>query len=510
MMDDNSLKKKGKLELVSIVHDLLAKNKTLKKSLKFEKTKATALSALNATSSATTFFKKIVENFPIKPTSTLRLVLDSDDILKNQIAEGHGVDSESFSYLDQQVAEQLGGKYILEVNDTSKIHNLVFDPEKPYPRSIYAFPLLFLERKVGIVWIADKNTKAYSAEDIADIKTMVEEFEWSLGFLADYLRTEQARSVYLAAIDSADDPILLCDFSGTIVESNQTAKKVFSLNVQEDKLGEDVLRLFSSLKNLPERFTITVDFAEYSGKKTKIKFQQSAVHYAYRFTNITKERERERYLEGVIGALTHRITGELENINGFVSLALALGELSSKQEKYLQKIAEASEQIASESHDLLSVNRLKAEGFLSLSMVDLVGLITNTVDRFAPVLTQKQLQIQMNLGGSPKMLLTDSGLVKQLLLNLMESAARDASMGSEIEIILHEEQNGLAFSILDKGVGLSAPDISAILGNSAKVAETHKNLYNARIITTLLLGSIEIDSQLGEGKKVKILLKQID
>jgi len=108
------------------------------------------------------------------------------------------------------------------------------------------------------------------------------------------------------------------------------------------------------------------------------------------------------------------------------------------------------------------------------------------------------------------MLLTDSGLVKQLLLNLMESAARDASMGSEIEIILHEEQNGLAFSILDKGVGLSAPDISAILGNSAKVAETHKNLYNARIITTLLLGSIEIDSQLGEGKKVKILLEQID
>jgi signal transduction histidine kinase len=508
MMDIEELRKKKKAELISIVEKLDSENLQLGSEIRFERAKAEALSKLSASSSVEEYFHSILFGFPIKATSALRLVLADKDLFGKSVTDGIGLNQEEFGYLDDQVSDQLGGKSVLVIEDTSRVHNLLFLPDKIYPKSIYAFPIIFSEQKVGFIWAADKEINAYNNQDLSRMKRIVGEFEWALGFLVVHLKNIQAESVFNAALNAIDNPVLLCDDSGEIVFHNQSAQREFSIHQTERVHGSTVTNLIELLKELPKNINLQFNDLQFEGSKLVVSVPNHGDHYLYYFINNTQEKLRGRYLAAIIDTITADINRGLEAIEGYTSLVSVLGELSPKQIEYIEGIAEESNRISKITNGLLNLNRMNSEGFLTIKSVSITELMQELAQKFQPVLMQKQLKINLDLGSDPVCIETDADMVEQLLLNLLESATQDAKMGSEISVTLAKNETDIAIGIQEKSAGLSKPDIEAIFLEQAGVADSRKNLYNARIIAKLLLGKIEIESQLGEGKKVNITLKQ--
>ena len=508
MMDFKELKNKNKSELISIIEQLTSENLSLEDENRLSKAKASALSSLSTVSSVEGYFHSLLSDLPLKPTGSLRLVLEGKDLFNQPVVDGVGFNHEDFQYLDDQIKDQLGGKSVLEIEDTSRVHNLLFKPEMNYPRSIYAFPIIFSEKKVGFMWAADQQINAYSDQDVSQMRRIVGEFEWALGFLVEHLKKKQAESVCAAVFNSLDNPVLLCDASGEIFFHNQSAESEFGLDQADRKRGDGITDFLEALRQLPKIVNIQIDNLEFEGSKFTVNVPHFGNSYLYRFKNNTQEKKRERYLAAIIDAITADISRRLEAIKGFTSLVASLGELSPKQTEYINEIAGESNRIKKKTTGLLDINRMKADGFLNLNSVNITDLICDIVPQFQPVITHKQLKLRLDLGKDIIHIETDAEVFEQLILNLLESATQDAKIGSEVAVVLKENGNNFSLSIEDKSTGLSRPDIEAILLDQVGVADIHKNLYNARIITELLLGKIGIESQLGEGKKVNILLEQ--
>jgi len=508
MMDIDKLKNKSKPELISIIQQLSIENDSLGYEKKINHAKSLALAKLIATSSLRDYLLDLIDGITIKPTSSLRMVVEGNGLFGKKITAGVGPDHEDFLYLDFQVDEQLGGTSSLEIGDTSKIHNLIFESGKPYPRSLYAFPIVLADLKVGYIWIGDTNIHAYQAQDLSQIKRMVDELEWALAFYSHFVCVEQAKEIYLAALDDSTDPIVLCDVSGSIILSNKAARDVFLINCDKVVNNEAAPEVLEPLKKVPDSLVVFVDNQEYSAKRNEIKSVQSGDHFIYHFRNITRERSRERYFSAIIEALSIQIDKELETIKGFAVLTSSLGDLTEKQKTYLEKIEESINHLDSQTSDLFSLNRLNPDGFIKLSEVDLPELIDKVAGQFQPIFSQKQLKLEKELSKSFWKITTDYGLIEQILLNLFESASQDAKMGGDIVVALDVLPSSTSIHISDNGAGLSRPDIEAIMENHPRIAESQKNLYNARVLTNLILGKMEIKSELGEGKKVKITLEQ--
>lgn len=507
MMDMQELGKKNKAELISIVEKLNSENLVLVSEIRFANARATALSKIDNLSAIEEYLQSILFGVSIKPTSSLRLVLEGKDLFGASVSEGIGPNHEVFHYLDDQVGDQLGGKSVLIIEDTSRIHNLLFHPGKIYPRSIYAFPIIFSEKRVGFIWVADEQINAYNYQDLSSMKSIAGEFEWALGFLVDYLRKTQAESIYSAAMNALDNPVIFCDASGEIVFYNRSARREFGLDQAAEERGTEIAGLIESLKQLPKNVDLQVKTNNFQGSKSLVTIPNHENNYLYRFENCTQAKLRSRYLSAIIDAISMEVTGGLDAIEGYASLISSLGELSPKQISYLDGIADESKRVSLRTRGLLDVNRLNTNEFLTIGSVNITEFIREITQKFQPVLTQKQLKVRLEFEVEPVCIESDADLIEQLILNLFESATQDAKMGSEIIVNLLSNGIGITLSVEDKSSGLSKPDIDSIFMDKAGVAGSRKNLYNAFIIVELLLGTIDIESQLGVGKKVNISFK---
>ena len=93
------------------------------------------------------YFKEFSENILIKETSSIRIIFSKKDFFLQPFSIGYGVSNEDYSNLDDQINDQLGGKSNLIIQDTSKIHNIKFFPQKSYPRSLIAYPIIHNDMK---------------------------------------------------------------------------------------------------------------------------------------------------------------------------------------------------------------------------------------------------------------------------------------------------------------------------------------------------------------------------
>jgi len=507
-MDVQELKKKSKHEIISLLEQIVSENKTLEETLNFENQKISAFSKFRISNSVPDFINEIITKIPIRKTSSVRIILSSTDFLGKPIIAGSGLDHEQYQYLDVQVGEQLGGKSILKIEDTSKIHNLIFDPKKRFPRSIYAIPIILSQSKVGFLWIADLQINAYTDEKLTQIRKIISEFEYALGFFAELLKQKQVEEFMMGVINSFSEPIILCDPMGKIILKNHDAINAFFLDEKSIELKQISTRVQEFIHQKNEKFEIASAGNVFEATLFDLDIPNGKDYYFYRFRNVTREKAVNNYYHTIINSLSTNFRNELDQINGYGSIISGLGELTAKQADYLQKISLSTKQLKTIIRDLLDINRIKDETFLSLSEVDIKEILKEVSQIFLPVMLQKKLDLEIHSGDDPISIISDREIFKQLLISLFESATQDAAMSSILEIDLEKTETRTILGIRNKGRGLSQPDIVSILEKKSSSGAEHTHLINAKKIIDLLLGKMEIESQLGGGKKVVISLEE--
>ncbi|HVV70361.1 MAG TPA: ATP-binding protein, partial [Verrucomicrobiae bacterium] len=109
--------------------------------------------------------------------------------------------------------------------------------------------------------------------------------------------------------------------------------------------------------------------------------------------------------------------------------------------------------------------------------------------------------------------ISDKRLLKNILINLLSNAVKFSPEGAVIWLLVaHPSGGGLSLAVKDQGIGISREDQQHLFtsffrgGNAINIEGTGLGLHIVRRYADLLGGAVELQSALGEGTCITVVL----
>lgn len=223
--------------------------------------------------------------------------------------------------------------------------------------------------------------------------------------------------------------------------------------------------------------------------------------------------------------MSHEIRTPMNAILGFAEL-LDENIEDKKLKSFIKTIRSSGKALLLLINDILDLSKIES-GKLELikKKVNIKKLFDETLNIFKLLAEQKGLQLILDIDKNmPSAILIDQTRLNQILINLIGNAIKFTEKGSiNVSVIVnqvyeHTSKIDLTITVKDSGIGISQKDINRIFNtfeqaenqNIKKYGGTGLGLTISKKLTHLMNGSLEIDSQLGEGSSFEIKLKNID
>ena len=225
-----------------------------------------------------------------------------------------------------------------------------------------------------------------------------------------------------------------------------------------------------------------------------------------------------RYKSEFLANMSHELRTPL---NSSLILAKLLadnskGNLDKEQIKFAQSIYSAGNDLLDLINDILDISKVEA-GKLELSPENMAvgSLVDSLKNTFEPLAGQKKLAFEVVVdAATPASLYTDRQRVEQVLKNLLSNAIKFTETG-KVSLMVAEATGGyIAFAVRDSGIGIRQDQKSLIFDafrqadgtTSRRYGGTGLGLSISRDLTTLLGGSITVESAEGQGSVFTLLL----
>ncbi len=225
-----------------------------------------------------------------------------------------------------------------------------------------------------------------------------------------------------------------------------------------------------------------------------------------------------RYKSEFLANMSHELRTPL---NSSLILAKLLadnskGNLNDEQIKFAQSIYSAGNDLLNLINDILDISKVEA-GKLELSPENItVGkLVDSLKNTFEPLAGQKKLNFEVHVdAATPASIYTDRQRVEQILKNLLSNAIKFTETGT-VSLTVSEQAGGyVSFQVRDSGIGIRDDQQQIIFDafrqadgtTSRRYGGTGLGLSISRDLTTLLGGSITVESAEGKGSTFTLLL----
>lgn len=181
-----------------------------------------------------------------------------------------------------------------------------------------------------------------------------------------------------------------------------------------------------------------------------------------------------------------------------------------QREKHLQRIVSSVSMLTDILNDFLSVGKIE-EGKIQVRntefniqelVISIAGEIKGTL--------KKQQKLQYQHEGNPQVSL-DVSLLKHIIMNLVSNASKFSPEASPIEIKTSRDKHQIILSVKDHGMGISKEDQKHLMerffrgSNASTIQGTGLGLHIISKYAELMSGTIECNSELGNGTEFKII-----
>jgi len=497
----NKLRRSGLLKLVSKLNNSLEEKTAL---LLKERKKNRSFERVLINKNFREYFREFSKIISIKETNTVRILFSKKDFFLQAFSTGYGSLSDEYSSLDDQIAAQLGGKSNLIIQDTSKVHNIKFFPGKSFPRSIVAFPIVYNDLKVGLIWIGDENYRAFSPRDVEQFAYFVGEYQKNLAVVFNANKISQETISFQRAFNAIEEPFMISNKQKIITHANLSAIKEFNLTKNEDgSFSTDQIGLSELLNSAEISEKIRINDNDFEVSRLDVNSDDTQGITFHRFINRTREEALNTYLSTIISTITQHMRTPMIEIKGLVALIESLGDLSEKQKEFLFSISKNIQVVEKNVKDLMSVNRLNKDSFLEIKEVSVGDCINKAILTLAPLVEQKQITIKCDHNKQEKKIFSDDVLLNHIFLNILDHAIRESHLGGVVEINSHYGPNSLFVSIKDSGRGISKLDITKMMDD--KNSDQYENeIEITKNIMKILKGCVQVESNLGGGTKITL------
>lgn len=346
-----------------------------------------------------------------------------------------------------------------------------------------------------------------------------------------------------AIVNSVQDVIVAIDQHGTITDVNAAIHNVFGYETKE-VIGRNVKMLMGddhkskhdgyleSYLRTGEEHIIGKRRELFAIKKDGFRFpielsvNDARVDDEILFTGIIRDITHRRKNEENI-AEAHRAAVESANLkseflanmsheirtpmNGVIGMSEMLleSELTTEQRSLTRTVHESAESLLIIINDILDFSKIEA-GKLTIKPHDfqLIHILEAVMDLLAEEASRKQINLALFVDKDvPQSMISDSGRLRQILINLLGNALKFTEQGYVILHISCTEESKIRFEVKDSGSGI--PDeaqktlfdaFSQVDGSSTREhGGTGLGLAICHQLVDLLGGKLEVKSQYGEG-----------
>ena len=190
------------------------------------------------------------------------------------------------------------------------------------------------------------------------------------------------------------------------------------------------------------------------------------------------------------------------------------GQISQLQKENLQDLLNNAERLLALIDSLLDIAKIEA-GKLEVTVepVDLVEIIRGVILAVESTLNGKPVQVIRHTVPDLPFLNTDRGKLAQIILNLLDNAAKFTERG-EIKISASQQNGALKLEVSDTGIGIRKEDLNQVfeefrrggVSTSKKYRGTGLGLAIVKRLVGLLGGSIEVRSEVNVGSIFTVTL----
>lgn len=219
--------------------------------------------------------------------------------------------------------------------------------------------------------------------------------------------------------------------------------------------------------------------------------------------------EHETQRRNLMANVTHELRTPLTVIQGRIEGML--DGVYPRQDSHFESILEETRQMGRLIEDL-RILALAESGALDLHKepTDLPVLIGETMAALRPHAEAKGIDCQMELDDDIPLANIDSLRIRTVLVNLITNATRHTANGDKIRTTCRMlDQYHLEIAIHDTGEGIDAQDLPHIFERFYKSKDSTGSGLGLAIAKELVeahRGKIEVESNLGEGTSVRVVL----
>ncbi len=229
--------------------------------------------------------------------------------------------------------------------------------------------------------------------------------------------------------------------------------------------------------------------------------------------DVTELRRLERVRQDFVANVSHEFKTPLTAIQGFAETLLA-GALEDPRNnrRFLEIIREHAARLARLTDDLLKLARIEAGKleveFLSIRPMDLIERCAETALLKA---SQKQIALGMDVPPGLPAMRGDSGLLADVLQNLLDNAIQYTPTGGRIEVSASAGAREAVIAVADTGIGIPLADQERIFerfyrvdaARSREAGGTGLGLSIAKHIVEAHGGRLWVESEVGRGSKFR-------
>lgn len=278
--------------------------------------------------------------------------------------------------------------------------------------------------------------------------------------------------------------------------------------IEESKGLNDEIEIF-----LPKQKYIDVNIIPFDDLNQFQKTGQSVLVLLYDISKIIK---LETIRSEFVANASHELRTPVTAIKGFAE-TLQDGALKQPEmaEKFVKIIANESVRLEKLIHDILELSRVeKRSEPLHHEAFDVIQSVEDIIEFLSVKAKVRNIQIHTYYGQPQIIMHSDSGRIKQILINLLDNAITYSGLGKEIEIRVYQDMSHVYFSIKDNGVGIPYEDQKRIFerfyrvdkGRSRNSGGTGLGLSIVKNLVNLLEGSIELASEPDQGTEFSLTL----
>jgi PAS domain S-box-containing protein len=393
-------------------------------------------------------------------------------------------------------------------------------------KAVVALPVRTTDQVLAVMWVGYDEVRHFQASEIDLLSTLAGQTAVLVENARLFQAAEGGRRRLAAILTSTGDAVLVTDRDDRVLLVNPAAEQAFDVaadvvvgqRVDQAGLAPALARVFteplSSSEGLTEEVPLPDGRTLYASVSTIVSAGGDPSGRVAVMRDITHFKELDELKSDFVATVSHDLRAPLTFMRGYATMLPMVGQLSDKQQDYLEKILRGVGQMTELIDDLLDLGRIEAGVGLERKPCHLGAILVEAVDGLRAQSAAKGLTLRLEQTEGGALVAGDAALLRQAVTNLVDNAVKYTPSGGTVTVGLWVRNGQAVIRVADTGIGISSDDQVRLFEKFYRVKRrdtvgirgTGLGLAIVKSIVERHGGRVWVDSDLGRGSKFYIVL----